>query len=317
MPTDCIVCGAPTQVQWPDLYDDRYGSPGRIAVTACPACGHKRADTNMTAAEIADLYTSRYPRAAIDLTSFTPHHEVHGLGAWLDGAKASAFRWVPKKVSILDIGCGAGETLAYHAARGCQAVGVEADANVQRVAERFGLDIRPGLFDPSAFAPEAFDYVTMDQVIEHVAEPSAFLASVARALKPGGVVVLSTPNSESWTARLLGRRWMNWHVPYHLHHFTRRSMVLTAAQAGLQMVSIRTLTNSDWLRLQVMHLLSRPQPGEISTLWDPGRSSRPRRRGLDLMARGIARLRLLHPIVRAADALGVGDNLLVILRKAG
>ena len=58
---------------------------------------------------------------------------------------------------------------------------------------------------------EYFDYVTLDQVAEHVTDPLALMRGVARVLKPGGKVVITTPNARSLGARIFRRKWLrNW-----------------------------------------------------------------------------------------------------------
>lgn len=311
----CPVCGGATRIVWDDLYDDRYGYPGMFTLRACRSCGHRFVATAFSPTELTALYTGYYPRGRLSLEEFRPYVEAQGFRAWLQGERASAFRWVPRGVRVLDIGCGFGETLAYHQARGCEAYGVEADENILRVAERFGLNAKAGLFDPNDYEPASFDYVTLDQVIEHVASPIEFLTGVATVLRPGGVAVISTPNSRSYAARLFGRRWINWHVPYHLQQFSRRSLHLTARQSGLSVVSTRTITNAAWLRFQWFHLFSCPQPTEASPFWDPGRSRRRIPRGVRRSAATLERAKVFHLITRLADSLGSGDNFLCVLQK--
>src|SRR3546814_13687534 len=88
------------------------------------------------------------------------------LRVWWSGLKASAFRWVPRDVTILDVGCGFGEALGYHRARGCDAHGIEADRNILRVAQRHGLNVTAGPFEAARLAPPKFDIVTPDQACE-------------------------------------------------------------------------------------------------------------------------------------------------------
>ena len=261
------------------------------------------------------MYSDFYPRSELDIESFRPYTEMHGFRTWLAGERASAFRSVPKNVRVLDVGCGFGETLAYHAARGCEAYGIEADENILRVGERYGLNVRAGLFDPSYYEPESFDYVTMDQVIEHVADPQDFMRGIAKVLKPGGMVILSTPNGSSYGARLFGRRWINWHIPYHLQHFSRRSLKIVAEDSGFRVQSIKTLTNSRWLHYQYVHLFCVPPMGVASPFWDPSRSPRKMPRRVQGIARRLERVHFFDAITRSADAVGVGDNLLCFLRK--
>lgn len=315
IPARCPVCGGATEPYLNDLYDDRYGYPGTFAVRACGSCAHRFVAASFTEDELASLYGRYYPRSLLRLEDFRPYTEARGFRAWFQGEKASAFRWVPPAIKILDIGCGFGETLAYHQSRGCDAHGVEADDNILRVAERYGLNARAGLFNPADYEPESFDYVTLDQVIEHVASPVAFLQGVAAVLRPGGTVILSTPNGRGFGARAFGRRWINWHVPYHLQQFTRRSLGETARRSGLDVSGIVTITNSAWMQYQFMHLLSCPPPGEASPFWDPGRSAGHMPRGANRVGRMLEKTKLFHILTRLTDVLGLGDNLLCILRK--
>lgn len=312
----CAICGGACAPFLQGLYDDRYGFPGRFDLQECGDCGHRQLDAGFSDAELVRLYSDYYPRAAAPAADFAPYRETAGLRSWLDGDRSGAFRWVPPKVRVLDIGSGAGRALAYHHARGCDAWGVEADENAREVADRYGLNLRIGTFNASIFESASFDYVTLDQVIEHAVDPVEFMRGAATVLRAGGRAVLSTPNSRSYAARLFGRRWLNWHVPYHLHQFSRASLRLLARKAGLEVETLRTLTPSAWLQYQWLHIATLPAPGQASAYWDPAR-------GWDSVPRGTQRgvvlaqdLRLYHLATRAADALGVGENFLCVLRKA-
>ena len=315
-PLACPVCGGETVVRLRGQYDDRYGYPGQWDRRRCRRCGHATLDARFSDEDLGRLYTVWYPRAANRYEDTKPYRSLRGFRAWLDGTRHSAFRSVPPNVSVLDIGCAYGHTLAYHAERGCRAVGIEADQHAVAEGRRQGLDIRQGLFDAGDFEPGSFDYVTLDQVLEHAQDPRAFLAGVATVLKPGGAVVVSTPNVGGYGARLLGRRWIHWHPPYHLNVFNRTSLSRLAHDVGLEVRSIRTVTDSGWLRHQWFHFFTRGRPGESSVYWDPRRKGRPRRRAR-AGARWLDRLHAFQLVTRLADALGLGDNMLAILVKPG
>lgn len=311
----CPVCEQAHTVARRRVHDDRYGYPGEYSLFECLGCGHTSLAGTFSPEALGDLYSNFYPRSSLQLEDFRPYEEVSGFGAWCEGEMSSPFRWVPRNVRVLDIGCGFGETLGYHEARGCEAYGVEADENIRRVADRFGYKVRVGLFDAAEFEPNYFDFVTMGQVIEHVADPMAVLRGVERVLKPGGVAVLSTPNAGGWGARLFRARWAHWHAPYHLQFFTVRSMKLAAERAGLVLERSKTITPSAWLRFQWIHLATRPTPGQASPFWS-GKGS------LTLLQRAAIRLvsiadqlKLNQLLTRLMDALRLGDNRLYFLRK--
>jgi SAM-dependent methyltransferase len=265
--------------------------------------------------DLGRLYTDYYPRGNFDVESFQAYPETKGFAAWLNGDMSSAFRHVPHNVKVLDIGCGIGGTLAYHKARGCEAVGMEADQNVQAIARRHGLDIRQGIFDGSQFESAYFDYVTLDQVAEHVVDPHALMRGVARVLKPGGTVVITTPNAKGLGARIFGRKWLNWHVPYHIQFYSRRSLALVARSAGLKLESVRTTTASEWQYYQWVHVMQFPERGKRSAFWSAG-SVEPRRHARwDMFIDTARKYRMHRWISRILDFVGLGDNCVFILRK--
>ena len=299
------------------MYDDRFGYPGLFPLRTCRACGHGYlGNSNFSDQQIRQLYSDYYPRRSMKVEDYRPHVERRGFSAWLDGARASAFRWVPRGVRVLDVGSGFGQALGYHVARGCEVWGVESDENALRVAERHGFNVRIGVFNADDFPAAHFDVVTMDQVIEHMRDPVATMEGIRTVLKPGGVAVLSTPNAAGWGARVFGRRWINWHTPYHLHFFSRGSMGIAAKRAGLESRSLGTITPSAWLHYQLIHLATRRAPQQASPFWS-GKggytlSDRIVLKGASLLHRS----RITHLVTRAFDATGLGDSQLFELRKA-
>jgi len=99
----------------------------------------------------------------------------------------------------LDVGCGAGLLTEPLARMGAQATGLDAApeniAAARHHAEGQGLtiDYRAGSVETLG-ADERFDLVCSMEVVEHVTDPALFVAGLARALAPGGLMLLSTPN---------------------------------------------------------------------------------------------------------------------------
>lgn len=312
---NCVVCKTSDLKIVGVRHDDRYGYPGNYKLAKCKACGHVSLDATFTDAELKVLYSSYYPRSSFNIADFKPYSEIGGFWAWLDGAKSAAYFWVPKHVRVLDIGCGFGESLAYHQARGCDVYGVEADKNIRRVADKFGFKVHVGLFDPEVYPPATFDYVTMSQVIEHVIDPVLVLKGVERILKSGGIAILTTPNPQGWGARIFGKFWINWHAPYHLHFFSAKSMKMAADMSGLELVRVSTVTPSAWVLYQWIHLLTAPKEKTTSPFWKPGEKIKPTQQLLIRVFYVIHKLKINHLLARFFDVLGLGDNRIYILRK--
>lgn len=311
----CIICDSQTRERPEALYDDRYGYRGVFPVHECLACGHVSLKAQFTDTELSRLYSAYYPRSSFKVEDHRPHEEVSGFSAWLNGAQSAAFRWVPKKARVLDIGCGFGETLGYHQRRGCEVYGVEADENIRRVADKYGYSVHVGLFDPSNYPEETFDYVTMDQVMEHVQRPVTILQGIAKVLRPGGVAILSVPNAHGWGAKLFGRRWIHWHAPYHLQFYSIQSMQEAVNKSGLKLERTLTRTTSSWLHYQWIHLLAYPEEGTPSIFWAKNGAFTVRQKVVIKLLILLRYMRVDHLLTRLLDVLGVGDNRIFFLKK--
>jgi 2-polyprenyl-6-hydroxyphenyl methylase / 3-demethylubiquinone-9 3-methyltransferase len=144
----------------------------------------------------------------------------------------------------LDVGCGAGLLCEPLARLGAALTGVDAAAEnvaaAQAHAAGSGLDITYRHGDLAALGLGTFDLVTSMEVIEHVADKSAFIAALAASLAPGGLMVLSTPNRTVRSRLLLveGAERIGM-VPRGTHHWDdfvtpeELGALLTAAGLGM------------------------------------------------------------------------------------
>jgi SAM-dependent methyltransferase len=205
---------------------------------------------------------------------------------------------------------------------GIEAFGIEADPNVKAVVDRYNLNVHIGSIHDCPFPDRQFDLITLNQVIEHVPDPLLLLQEVSRRLRHGGRVALSFPNVSSLQRRLAGRRWINWHVPYHQHHFNLHSFQQLALQAGFKIVTMRTITPNLWTLLQIRVSLSKSSEGQASLSWSSeptlpqGRISFFRRcwNRLAWHLRGLPNL-VLTAWNRSTDMLRLGDSILVVIQQ--
>lgn len=141
---------------------------------------------------------------------------------------------------LLDVGCGGGQALQRLADLGWQVEGVDFDPEAVEIAQKNSLDVRLGSLEPQAYAPDSFDAVTVSHVIEHVHDPLSLLCECRRILKPGGHLVVATPNSGSWGHRTFGANWMHLDPPRHLYIFNEQSLRWFAAKAGFKQIRLWT-----------------------------------------------------------------------------
>lgn len=130
---------------------------------------------------------------------------------------------------ILDIGCGGGllsEPMARLGARVVGADAAERNIPVARVhAETQGLDIdyRHTTAEALAAAGEVFDVVLAMEIVEHVADPAAFVATCRGLLKQGGLMIASTlnRNGKSFMAAIVGAEWVMRWLPKGTHDWAK------------------------------------------------------------------------------------------------
>ncbi len=140
---------------------------------------------------------------------------------------------------LLDVGSGAGNALALWRDQHDVCVGIEPDPGAAEAARRGrGLDVRPGLLEQHDFPEASFDAVTLCHVLEHVDDPRALLVRTARLLKPGGEILIWSPDVEYPLRPFFGRAWFPYEVPRHRWHFGRRDVARLLREAGLRPVDV-------------------------------------------------------------------------------
>ena len=124
-------------------------------------------------------------------------------------------RHTPSGSRICDVGCERGELLNALKKLGHGVTGTQLSASaVEFAARRFEIDVFLGELHDASFEPSRFDVVLMLNVLEHLEQPSPYLAEIHRVLRPGGLLWLELPNASSFTATRSGKRWLH-HDPDH------------------------------------------------------------------------------------------------------
>lgn len=163
-------------------------------------------------------------------------------------------RWFPPSGDLLDVGCGSGELVAFANQRGLRATGIDRDeAYVARALER-GLDVVAGdVFHAPIDVDRQFDVITMEHLIEHFPPPEAvrLLTEYARRLRPGGRLILVTPNPADWTV-LTEIFWLD---PTHVRPYPARLLGAMLTDLGMRVTHTST---KRLVKLGVRSALRRP-----------------------------------------------------------
>lgn len=141
---------------------------------------------------------------------------------------------------ILDMGCGIGYFLEEAERRGWEAHGTEFEPRAVEIVRGKGLRCLQAPLRAGSLEPGSFDVITAFEVVEHLREPQAEAATIAAALRPGGLFYCTTPNFGSLSRRLLRARWRVIAYPEHLSYFTPSTLRSWLARSGFAAVRLQT-----------------------------------------------------------------------------
>jgi 2-polyprenyl-3-methyl-5-hydroxy-6-metoxy-1,4-benzoquinol methylase len=251
----CLACAGSLETSSTGLFDTRFGIPGECEAQRCVKCGLDQLSPRPTASRLKDLYERYYNFGGEHNTLYTRLREqffssaLHRIWAFLDGDISFYTRKGTGR--LLDIGCNEGRGLSIYAQNGFTVEGLELNERAAFVARRKKFLVHTVTLE--RFAPiRPFDVAVLSNVLEHSLDPPQMLRDVRRILGPGGQVWISCPNSRSWLRSCFGRYWINWHTPFHVVHFSTRTLDTMLRRAGFSNVRSRQITPSVWAASSVI-----------------------------------------------------------------
>ncbi len=231
IPALCPLCGAHASLKFKHMVNG-------CNVLQCSACGVGLAQS-LVHFDPAAYYTASY---------FNGGH-TDGYSSYVESAAVRRrdfattldylCKLAPAGGRLLEVGCAFGYFLEQ--AQGhfdCSGIELSADA-VKACHERGLTSVRHGAVNDALLHDIGpVDVVVMLDVIEHLESPLAVVIEVARHLKPGGVILMTTGDFSSPFARLTGKRWRLLTPPQHLWFFSPSSITSMASIAGLSVEAI-------------------------------------------------------------------------------
>jgi 2-polyprenyl-3-methyl-5-hydroxy-6-metoxy-1,4-benzoquinol methylase len=223
----CALCGANDT--------ERLYTKWGWGIERCRRCAlvyaHPRAPEHAILARYSrDYFWNEYLPAAgapgghVDAELYDRHH-----APMLALIRAHA----PGARRLLEVGTGAGLFLNAAARAGWQASGLElSNEGATFARERLGLDVRQERAETMSFAPGTFDVAVMFDVIEHLFDPRAVLEATRVALRPGGILVVATPNFDALSRFVLGPDWAVLSPLEHTYYYTERTLAAMLTACG-------------------------------------------------------------------------------------
>jgi 2-polyprenyl-3-methyl-5-hydroxy-6-metoxy-1,4-benzoquinol methylase len=233
--TQCTICRAPSTASTLAHVVDGY------RIVRCGGCRHLYVSPRPSTDVIREIYGEEY----FENPAFenTDHDAYFGYMDYLRDreriqirlsevlARIKRHEWHGR---LLDVGCGLGFFVEVAQSEGWDAWGVELNKHAVDWANEHVTDrVLYGTVDTLDFPDASFDCVTMFDVIEHLDDPRNDLQDVWRVLRPGGLLVLVTPDAGALVSRALGAHWLEMkRAPEHLHFFSVDSLARLLQLSG-------------------------------------------------------------------------------------
>ena len=304
----CRLCGSELRVTVAGLYDTRFGSPGSYDVYQCVCCGLEHTLPAPSISELKHLYETYYNFRGETGARYTRWRErfffsfVNRLWSWLDGDISFYQRRGIGR--LLDIGCNEGRGLRIYSGNGFQAEGLELNETAAALARQSGFTVHTCPVEN--FKPDTpFDVAVLSNVLEHSLDPAEMLRAVHRILVPGGQVWISCPNNQSWLRSILGPSWINWHVPFHIVHFSPATLRQLLVSTGFNQVEIVQITPALWVASSLITRMFAKK----------GRATRELRNPILLAVLLVLVRFLFFPALWFGNRQGKGDCLVVVAKS--
>jgi 2-polyprenyl-3-methyl-5-hydroxy-6-metoxy-1,4-benzoquinol methylase len=205
-----------------------FGRFGRIVV--CRSCGIVYMNPRPHHLAVQDAYG--------DVEDVRYVEEEEGRVATFSASLSHLRRYVPGG-RLLDVGCHVGTFIELAERSGFEVAGVEPSRwAAKRAEERVRGPVHVGVVEDAPLPENAYDLVTMWDVIEHLPDPASTLRAVHATLRPGGVFAVTTMDVDALFPRIAGRYWP-WYMQMHLVYFSRRTLGELLRRCGFEVLEVK------------------------------------------------------------------------------
>tara|TARA_B100000508_G_scaffold121389_1_gene103033 strand:+ start:10924 stop:11979 length:1056 start_codon:yes stop_codon:yes gene_type:complete len=275
---ECPLCGSTGETIHTGLFDRMYSAPGKWDMSKCSnsACQMLWLNPMPNNDELWKIYVEYYTHRSVGKYTFDfirkienkyyesayGYKNLEKLNSLLPGFVVNLFPTEKAELDfrimgldacesgkMLDIGCGNGHLIKRLAKMGWEVEGMDFDPMAVEYCKSQGLNAKSGDFFELNYPSDYYDAVTLSHVIEHVPDPKKTIREVFRILKPGGKIVMETPNSKSWMyTDLFQSEWLHLHPPAHIHVFNLSNLKQIVLESGFEVeVANSNVRNDAWV----------------------------------------------------------------------
>ncbi|CAM8630809.1 AdoMet_MTases domain containing protein [Comamonadaceae bacterium] len=222
-----VACALCTSTSCTHLYPLQ-----RSAIVKCNSCGFCYVNPRMSSDVLKARLQAWAQQDVVDAERLRIAYEDHTLALYDRYLKR--MRQIVPPGRLLDVGCSTGALMFAAQQQGWSVEGLEiGEVSAAYAAQRLQVPVHAQSLYDFVAAPGSYDAIAFLEVIEHLENPVAAVQQLNHWLRPGGVLLVSTPNFDSLFRRLFGTRW--WVVnceEEHIQLFNRHSLEQVLQQHG-------------------------------------------------------------------------------------
>ncbi len=241
----CFICnGLNFTTIISDCIDYEYGVRYNAKLIECGNCGLCVIDPKPSFTDLHGFYKNNYANYSSSKNYITK------LLVWLYQKKnaAEVIDLIGKEGKILDVGCADGQYFDLLKNKGnWDLFGTDLSQQAADNAKEKGYEVYIGELERLDLQENYFNIVRMNHVIEHVIEPKATFDKIKKILKPGGYLILETPNVSCPDFKIFKRYWGALHFPRHIHLFSNSNIEIFIKNSGMVLKKVEhTLMTTGW-----------------------------------------------------------------------
>lgn len=256
---NCPICGGENIKKIVEQDDVCYRDGQVFSVSECLDCSLLFLDKRPPENEIGKYYD-------FDYQPFDSNYNYLSelFISWRTKNELKQFAKHNSKIeNVLDIGCANGAYLKKLKKYSSYLSFTGVDINVPTIEKSKGSDeinFLSGNILQTELPSNHFDLVVMNHVIEHVYEPRKVLDKIYSLLRPGGLLLIKTPNFLSIERLIFGKNWYPYEIPRHIFIFSKRSVEKILDGSGYEVLSVKYEKTPNNIILSINNWLLRKNP---------------------------------------------------------
>jgi 2-polyprenyl-3-methyl-5-hydroxy-6-metoxy-1,4-benzoquinol methylase len=212
---------------------------------------------------------------------------------------------------MLEIGIGVGFFMELAHSRGWDIEGVDpSQAACNYVADTLKLTTHHGTLESLQLPQKHFDVISLRHVFEHIPTPKSFLNELHRIVKDDGIICLAVPNFGGFRSWIEKGKWFHLSIPYHLVHYTPKTLASLLTSCDFEIIKLRTLdlSCSSYL-IKLLNLILRLMKRETVNMYVNPQETDPK---VDLSHWIISKETIFNGLIAR---IGFGEEIIVIAKK--